>query len=201
MGELPNMKIERILRLCQVARTLHNDDILPKNPKLAHAKIACGLSRNLSVQEIGVYANCSVRTVHRYVKSPTIMAVSDDLVKSRIMSSETSIDDIYDVLLCKARDGDMVAIKEVVRLAGRRGSESEANANASPTTDFTQYITTATPPPSHNHYDLNWTAPSAKAEEHPSPPPEYLHSLAPAWVDGPLTTDETDDDAPLPQPV
>ena len=197
------MKIERVLRLCQVARTLHNDDILPKVPKLTHAKIACGLSRNLSVQDIAVYANCSVRTVHRYVKSPTIMAVVDELIKSRLenVSRETSIDDIYEVLLCKAREGDMVAIKEVVRLAGRRERGSEANANASPTTDFTQYITTGPPPPSHNHYDLNWTAPSAKAEEHPSPPPEYLHSLAPAWIDGPPTTDETDDDAPLPQPV
>ena len=149
------MKIEHVLRLCQVARTLHNDDILPKVPKLTHAKIACGLSRNLSVQDIAVYANCSVRTVHRYVKSPTIMAVVDELIKSRLenVSRETSIDDIYEVLLCKA---------------------------------------------SHNHYDLNWTAPSDKAEEHPSPPPEYLHSLAPAWIDGPPTTDETDDDAPLP---
>ena len=197
------MKIERILRLCQVARTLHNDDILPKMPKLTHAKIALGLSENRSIQDIAVFANCSVRTVHRYVKSPTIMSVVDELTKSRLenVSRETSIDDIYEILLDKAKNGDMVAIKEVVRLAGRRGSESEANANASPTTDFTPYITTGTPPPSHNHYDLNWTAPSAKAEEHPSPPPEYLHSLAPAWVDGPLTTDETDDDAPLPLPV
>lgn len=186
------MKIERILRLCQVARTLHNDDILPKLPKLTHAKIACGLSRNLSVQDISVYANCSVRTVHRYVKSPTIQAVVDELIKSRLesVSRETSIDDIYEVLLCKAREGDMVAIKEVVRLAGRSVSESEANANASPTTDFTQYITTGPPPPSTHEYDLNWTAPSAKAEEHPSPPPEYLKVLSPAWVDGPTPTDE-----------
>ena len=141
--------------------------------------------------------------MHRYVKSPTIMSVVDEIARLRMSSnvSRETMSEIYDVLVDKARQGDMVAIKEVVRLAGRRGSESEANANASPTTDFTQYITTATPPPSHNHYDLNWTAPSAKAEEHPSPPPEYLHSLAPAWVDGPLTTDETDDDAPLPQTI
>ena len=197
------MKIEKVLRLCQVARTLHNDDILPKTPKLTHAKIACGLSRNLSAQEIGLYAKCSIRTVHRYVKSPTILSVVDEIARLRMSNnvSRETISEIYDVLVDKARQGDMVAIKEVVRLAGRRGSESEANANASPTTDFTQYITTGPPPPSHNHYDLNWTAPSAKAEEHPSPPPEYLHSLAPAWVDGPPTTDETDDDAPLPQTI
>ena len=187
------MKIEKILRLCQVARTLHNDDILPKLPKLTHAKIACGLSRNLSVQDIAVYANCSVRTVHRYVKSPTIQAVVDELMKSRLesVSRETSIDDIYEILLDKAKNGDMSAIKEVIRLAGRRESESEANANSRTTTLLTDYIDTTTgPPPSTHEYDLNWTAPSDKAEEHPSPPPEYLKVLSPAWVDGPASTDE-----------
>jgi len=182
------------LRLCQVARTLHNDDFLPKTPKLAHAKIACGLSRNLSVQDIAVYANCSVRTVHRYVKSPTIMSVVDELIKSRLNTNNnrtSTIDDIYEILLDKAKNGDMSAIKEVIRLAGRRESESEANANSRTTTLLTDYIDTTTgPPPSTHEYDLNWTAPSDKAEEHPSPPPEYLHSLAPAWVDGPASTDE-----------
>lgn len=84
----------------------------------------------------------------------------------------------------------MVAIKEVVRLAGRSVSESEASASARPTTLLTDYITTAAPPPSTHEYDLNWTAPSAKAEEHRSPPPEYLKVLSPAWVDGPISTDE-----------
>jgi len=186
------VKIEKILRLCQVARTLHNDDILPKLPKLTHAKIACGLSRNLSVQDIAVYANCSVRTVHRYVKSPTIQAVVEDLIKSRIsnVSRETSIDDIYEILFDKAKNGDMSAIKEVIRLAGRRESESEASASASPTIAATSITTTITPPPSSLQYDPNWTAPSDKAEEHPSPPPEYLKVLSPAWVDGPASTDE-----------
>ena len=186
------MKIERVLRLCQVARTLHNDDILPKSPKLSHAKVACGLSRNLSVQDIAVYANCSVRTVHRYVKSPTIMAVVEDIVRLRMSNnvSRETISDIYRILFDKAKSGDMVAIKEVVRLAGRSVSESEANANARPTTLLTDYITTAAPPPSTHEYDLNWTAPSAKAEEHRSPPPEYLKVLSPAWVDGPLTTED-----------
>ena len=150
--EYCQVKIEKILRLCQVARTLHNDDILPKLPKLTHAKIACGLSRNLSVQDIAVYANCSVRTVHRYVKSPTIQAVVDELMKSRLesVSRETSIDDIYEILFDKAKNGDMSAIKEVIML----------------------------------------TAPADKAEDHPSPPPEYLKVLSPAWVDGPASTDE-----------
>ena len=152
------MKIERVLRLCQVARTLHDGDILPKTPKLAHAKIALGLSENRSIQDIAVFASCSVRTVHRYVKSPTIQAVVDELMKSRLenVSRETSIDDIYEVLLCKAREGDMSAIKEVIRLAGRRESESEANANSRTTTLLTDYIDTTTgPPPSSLQYDPN----------------------------------------------
>jgi len=186
------MKIEKILRLCQVARTLHNDDILPKTPKLAHAKIALGLSENRSIQDIAVFANCSVRTVHRYVKSPTIMSVVEDIVRLRMSNnvSRETISDIYRILFDKAKNGDMVAIKEVVRLAGRSVSESEASASARPTTLLTDYITTAAPPPSTHEYDLNWTAPSAKAEEHRSPPPEYLKVLSPAWVDGPISTDE-----------
>ncbi len=188
------MKIEKILRLCQVARTLHDGDILPKSPKLSHAKIALGLSENRSIQDIAVFANCSVRTVHRYLKSPTIQAVVDELIKSRLNTNNnrtSTIDDIYEILLDKAKNGDMSAIKEVIRLAGRRESESEANANSRTTTLLTDYIDTTTgPPPSTHEYDLNWTAPSDKAEEHPSPPPEYLKVLSPAWVDGPASTDE-----------
>jgi hypothetical protein len=186
------VKIEKILRLCQVARTLHNDDILPKSPKLSHAKVACGLSRNLSVQDIAVYANCSVRTVHRYVKSPTIMSVVEDIVRVRMSNSVSreTISDIYEILFSKARNGDMLAIKEVIRLAGRRESESAASASASPTIAATSITTTTTPPPSSPQYDNNWTAPSAKAEEHRSPPPEYLKVLSPAWIDGPVSTDE-----------
>jgi AraC-like DNA-binding protein len=187
------VKIERILRLCQVARTLHNDDFLPKNPKLAHAKIALGLSENRSIQDIAVFANCSVRTVQRYVKSLTIMSVADELTKSRLntnINRTSTIDDIYEILFEKARNGDMLAIKEVIRLAGRRESGSEASASASPTIAATSITTTTTPPPSSPQYDNNWTAPSAKAEEHRSPPPEYLKVLSPAWVDGPISTDE-----------
>ena len=187
------MKIERILKLCQVARMLHSDDILPKTPKLSHAKIACGLSRNLTVQAIGVYARCSVRTVQRYSKSPTIAAVVEDIVRVRMSNNVATndLDDIYRILFDKAKEGDMVAIKEVVRLAGRSVSESAASASASPTTLLTDYIdTTAAPPPSLHQNELNWTAPSAKAEEHRSPPPEYLKVLSPAWVDGPITTDD-----------
>tara|TARA_R100000789_G_scaffold70647_1_gene66074 strand:+ start:88 stop:213 length:126 start_codon:yes stop_codon:yes gene_type:complete len=41
------------------------------------------------------------------------MSVVDELTKSRLenVSRETSIDDIYEILLDKAKNGDMVAIK------------------------------------------------------------------------------------------
>jgi hypothetical protein len=50
------MKIEAIRDVLQIARDMHgsNDKMLPKVIKLSHAKVACALSRKLSIQDSSV---------------------------------------------------------------------------------------------------------------------------------------------------
>ena len=188
------MKIEAIRDVLQIARDMHgsNDKLLPKVIKLSHAKVACALSRKLSVQASSVYAGVSLRSVHRYVKSPAMQDTVLDIIRGRLdgsVSRETfdNVEDIYEVLLCKAREGDMTGIKEVLRLVGRGGSEGRASDEAT-TTASSGYIRTT---PTLEYDNALPPATSTKAEEHPSPPPEYLDVIAPVWSVGPVSENES----------
>lgn len=172
-------------------------DALPRIVKASHAKMALAMARGATIEDIARHSGLSKRSCERYAHSAALRMVIGDLQRRHYDDKlddssallEAALPSALETLVSAARSGNISAAKEVVRLASSSSSSSRAtsaietligdytNASITPTL-LTSNINTIPP------------ATSGKAEEHPSPEPEYLRSIEPMWTTQPVKEDE-----------
>lgn len=191
----------RVVEMLEAARASSGSgDALPKVLKPSHASMALAMARGCSIQEVADFSGLSVRSCERYRYSPALRLVVTDLQRlyydSKLAEGQEvlyrAVPDAINTLIEASRLGNITAAREVLRLTG---GKTNNDSRSSPDLAHTQPdYTTPNPAPSLKKIYTTPPATLGKAEEHPSPDPEYLRSIAPMWTTQPI---KENDDAPL----
>ena len=192
--------VKRVTQLLTSSRASSGDgDALPKSPTANHGKLAIALASGESIDEASKASGLSTRSCERYRYSPALRLVVETLQRqhydSEIEASsgriERAVPDAIATLIAASNAGNITAAREILRLNGKSIHDSENKATS--TYAIANYMTpnTKIPTPSTVSNDMIPPATVSKAEEQPSPDPEYLRSIEPMWTTQPIK--ENDD--------
>jgi len=186
--------VSRVVEMLRTARISCSDDALPKDLKPSHAKLALALADGLSIQEASSASGLSKRSCERYRHSGALHLVVGELrrlhyaeiLEGASDSLSRAVPAAFTTLISAAESGNVSAAREVIRLSSKKHDSKDFIEHS------IQTYTTPTLPTSNT----NTTPPAtlSKAEEHPSPEPEYLRTIEPMWTTQPI---KENDDAPL----
>ena len=191
--------VKRITQLLSSARASSGDgDALPKALTPKHAKLALALAQGSSIEEASAMSGLSSRSCERYRYSPALRLVIEDLQRQHYDAEidgsaeriARAVPDAIATLIAASNAGNITAAREILRLNTRDIHDSDNKTTSAYA--IANYMTPNTKIPTPSSVSITMTPPAtlSKAEEHPSPDPEYLHSIEPMWTTQPVKEDD-----------